>query len=178
MIQNGDPLPATFETRHQRKARREAEERHQRIRAVRDRVSADYAEHHRNTIDNFIIADLGAEEFERRVNARKAELAGQGRLWEHMSPALADNMARSGVRAEIANTLAIISFEAFRQREIPRLLADFELSPTDFGLAGSLTTSDDAPSVPPNALYGPPKDVAPQDEEHPSSEENSSPGTI
>jgi hypothetical protein len=167
LIQNSDPLPASFETRGQRKMRREAEERHQRIRSVKERLTAAYAEHHRNAIDNFIIADLGAEEFERRVDARKTELSAQGGLWEQMSPALADNMARSALRAEIADNLAIISFEDFRQREIPRLLADFELSPADFGLPALATTPDDATSVPPNALYDPPSNVSPKDGETP-----------
>ncbi len=178
LIQNGDPLPATFESRNQRMARREAEERRQRIRAVEERISAAYTEHHRNVIDNFIIADLGTEEFDKRVDGRKMELSVQGGLWEHLSPALADNMARSAVRAEIANTLAIVSFEDFRQREIPPLLADFELSPADFGLAALPTTSDDATIVPPNALYAPPSDVLPQDEGNSTSKEFSSPGAI
>jgi hypothetical protein len=178
LIQRGDPLPGSFETRRQRMMRKEAGERHQRIRTVEERISAAYKEHHWNIIDNFIIADLGVEEFERRVDAQKAELAGQGGLWEHMSSALADNMARSAVRAEIANTLAIVSFEDFRQREILRLLADFELSPTDFGLAALPTTSDGAPSVAPNALYAPPSGVSPQNEEPPTPDDNSAPGAI
>lgn len=178
LIQNCDPLPATFETRHQRKMRLETEERRQRIRVVEERVSAAYAEHHRNAIDNFIIAQLGSEEFERQVDARKTKLSAQGGLWENMSPTLADNMARSAVRSEIANTLSMVSFEDFRQREIPKLLADFELSPADFGLEATPTTSDDTPSASPNALYAAPTDVTPQYEHIPTSEGNSLPGAI
>lgn len=176
LIQKGDPLPGSFETRRQRMMRQEADERRQRICAVEERLSVAYTEHYRNIIDNFIIADLGAEEFERRVDAHKAELAGQGGLWAHMSSALADNMARSAVRAEIANTLAILSFEDFRQREIPQFLADFELSPADFGLDAIPT--DDTSSVSPNALYDAPADVTPQDEQTSASEENSLPRAI
>jgi hypothetical protein len=95
-----------------------------------------------------------------------------------MSPALADNMARSALRAEVANDLAIISFENFRQREIPRLLVDFELSPADFGLEVLPTTLDGVETTHPNTLYGSPDAIQPQNDVPPISEGNSLPGAI
>jgi hypothetical protein len=178
LIQKHDPLPASFQTRRQRQIRQESEERHQRIRAVKDRLTTAYADRRRNAIDNFVIAELGADEFEHRVEARKNELSAQGGLWEQMSPNLADNMARSDVRTEIAKTLSIISFEDFQQREIPKLLVDFELCLADFGLEVPPTTSDGAANTHPNALYATPTEVPPKDMEPPLSKANSSPGAL
>ena len=131
---------------------------------MEQRLSGAYTEHYRNAIDNFIIAELGAEEFEGRVDARKKELSAEGGLWEQMSPALADSMARSALRAEVANDLAIISFQNFRQPEIPRLLVDFELSPADFGLGVLPITLDGVETTHPNSLYGSPGAIQPQND--------------
>jgi len=73
-------------------------------------------------------------------------------------------VVRSTVRAEIANSFAIISFENFRKRELPRMLIDFELAAADFGLAALRTPLADAETTQPDALYGSTDVIHPENE--------------
>lgn len=75
-----------------------------------------------------------SEEFERRFKEHKKELSRQGGLWDRQTrPEFVESMARHAVRADIAKQVAFIPYEDFYQRELPRILADFQLDPAALG---------------------------------------------
>jgi hypothetical protein len=80
-------------------------------------------------LDEFI--DTQQPEFERRVTVRKGELASEGGFWEKTSPELTDAIARNHVRSEMAKDLHLLSFDEFRNRELPQIVANFQIQPSD-----------------------------------------------
>ena len=175
LIRNGDPLPASFETRRQKAERITAEDRRENVGRIQEELKSEYEIFTRQAIDRYIADELPPEECDRRVAAHMAEPANQSDFWKER-PDVAEQFARHAVRAEISKAISLPAYEDFFRRKF--LLADFELSPADFGLKVLPKTSEDATIVPPNALYAPPSNVPHKDEVTHSSEENSSPGAI
>ncbi|MBX9660386.1 MAG: replication initiator protein A [Nitrospiraceae bacterium] len=135
LIKEGNPLPASFETRAKRRERLLAEDRRQKLLVVKDALKSEYDEHCRQVIDRFIAGELPAGEFERRVVARKNELSKQGGLWEtNTRPEFMDTMARHAVRAEIAKSISVIAYDDFYPRRLPALLAELELDAAALGI--------------------------------------------
>lgn len=135
LIKEGNPLPASFETRGKRRERQAAEDRRQKLVMIKDALQLEYDEHCRQTIDRFIAEEFPAGEFERRVEVRKNELSKQGGLWDgNMRPELMDNMARHAVRAEIAKSVSIVPYQDFYHRRLPALLAELRLDPHELGI--------------------------------------------
>lgn len=138
LIQNGDPLPSSFETRRKREARVAAQARNEKLRLLKGVIADKYEEHQEAAVDRFIAEQITTEEFERRVAVRKAELSKQKNLWdgrEFMRSELAEKIARSAVRDKIAREeVPIISFEDFQKRELPRILDELKLDPAELGI--------------------------------------------
>lgn len=125
-IEQGSPLPANFETRQSREARKVSDERRREIARAKEDLTAQYREYRAKTIADFMAAMVSPDEFERRVIARKHELTITGGSMENMLPKLADSMIRSHLRAEIAKEADVLSFEDFSQKELARGGAQFE----------------------------------------------------
>jgi hypothetical protein len=135
LIKDSHPLPGNFETRSQRQVRLSSETRRQKIAVMKSALMAAYEEHCLTMVDEYIARELTIEEFERQVSNRKREQWHQSGLWEQPRPEMIDSMARHEVRAEIAKQVNLVSFEDFRRRELPRILAECQLDPDELGLA-------------------------------------------
>ena len=159
LIRNGDPLPASFETRWQKAERIAAEDRKENLGRIQEELKAEYESFTRQAIDGYIAEELPTGEFDRRVAAHMAEPANQSDFWKER-PDVAEQFARHAVRAEISKGISLLAYEDFSPRELPRIAAKLQLDP-----AQSLpTTSDGAASTPKNALYAPSASVPPQNE--------------
>lgn len=147
LIQKNESLPSNFETRRQRVEREAAADRNRKLNVLKQTLGTEFEEHCRQVIDRYIADQVPAEEFERRVAAQKEEDAKQPGLWAvGRSPDFADNMARHAVRKEIAQDVPPPSYEEFRRRELPRILADLHLDPVELGIEQPPA----APTVPEN----------------------------
>lgn len=140
LIKDGSSLPGNFETRSKRRERQASDNRRQKIAVVKAALMAAYEEHRLTMVDEYIARELTVEDFERRVSAQKKEQSQQGGLWEQTRPEMVDSIARHEVRAQIAKQVNLVSFDDFRRRELPRILAECELTPEDMGLAETQET--------------------------------------
>jgi len=132
-IESKSAIPASFETRRQREARLAGEAKREKLRLIRETLSQEYNEYRRKVLDRFISDEIPIEEFKLRINSRKAALAEQTILGDkRISSELAERIARSAIREEIAKEITMLSFEDFRNRELPRILADLNL-PAELG---------------------------------------------
>ena len=119
---------------------RSADDRREKLRVIKDALIAAYEENRRLVvIEQFIATVITVDEFERRVNIQKQSSSSQGGLWTNQSPTFIDQIARSTVRAEIAKEVNVISFEDFRQRELPHILTELQLKAEDLGIDLSFT---------------------------------------
>lgn len=141
LIEKGDPLPASFQTRREKEEQRIADDRQRKLGVVKNALTVAYEEHRRSVVDRCIEEQLTPAEFERRVVAHKKEHSVQAELWSRsMSPEAVDHMARNAVRAQIAEVVTVLPFDEFRQRELPKILAELQLDPAELGI--------DLPSTP------------------------------
>ena len=131
LIKEGSPLPASFETRIQREERQRKGQRSKDRQRLKSALEQAYADHRKRVINRFIADELGQGEFDRRVEIRKKELARQGSLFEKLAPEQLARFATTDVREEIA---PVVSYEEFRKRELPNVLARLELNAADLGL--------------------------------------------
>lgn len=150
LIETGDPLPPTFETRRKRQQRLANEKRAETMRVLKETLETEYDEYRHSTVEQFINDILSPAEFERRVVAWVADRDRQGDLWTPNSnrPDLIHSLAVRSVRAEVAKEVPMLSFEDFRRRELPKLVRDLGIDPAEFGL--DLTTAPNAPDRSPS----------------------------
>jgi len=133
LIETGDPLPATFETQQQQAARANSEERRRKLHLVKESLTVAYEDYRRSVIDRFINDELTSEEFDKRVSNQLAEISKQPGLWTNRQEHL-KSIARHQVRLQIASNLPMLSEEEFCSRELPRMLNELHLDPTEFGI--------------------------------------------
>ena len=149
LIRNGDPLPASFETRQQKADRLAAEARSKNDTRIQEELKSEYETQTRQAIDRYIAEELPPGEIDRRVTTHMADPANQSDFWKER-PDMAEQFARHAVRAEIAKGVTIPTYEDFSHRELPRIAAKFELHPTQLSpQAGENSTAAEAsPSAP------------------------------
>jgi hypothetical protein len=133
LIKTSDPLPAGFETKRQQADRLAAENRSKNQGRLQEALKAEYEEHGRQAIDQFITEELPPGEFDRRVAAYMADPSNQSDFWKE-KPEMAEQFARHAVRAEISKRVSLPAYEDFYRRELPRLAAKLQLDPTELGL--------------------------------------------
>lgn len=135
LIEKGDPLPASFQTRRDKEQQRIAEDRQRKLGVVKNALTVAYEEHRRSVVERCIEEQLTPVEFDRRVAAHKNEQAVQTELWSRsMSPEAAEHMARNAVRAQIAEVVTVLPFDEFRKRELPKILAELQLDAAELGI--------------------------------------------
>lgn len=180
LIKNGDPLPISFESRSRRAERQAAEDRRLNQGRAQEMLKSRYEEYRRQAVARFMADQLPPEDFERRVEAYKAEMLSQPGFWNER-PEMADQFARHAIRAEIAKEANLLSEEAFRHKELPAIASELDLDPTeldlDAGPPGPLAApagDGQSSSTHQNALNEPISDVQPQGGPLPIPDQNSS----
>ena len=136
LIENNDPLPPSFETRRRRQERKAADAKREKLALIKTILTEEYEKHRSSAIDRFVAEELTTEEFERRVATRKDDLSKQSGLFQNspMRSQFLDQAARGEVRQDIAKEISILPFEAFHQRELPRILEENHFDPAELGI--------------------------------------------
>jgi hypothetical protein len=135
LIQNGQPLPSSFETTRKKRDRIAVDNRRRKLAAIKEALTVAYEEHRHGAVDRYIKEQFPPEEFERRVAAYMGEHSAQTELWNRpRSSEAIDHTARQAVRADIAKTVTVLPFDEFRKTELPKILAELEIDPADLGI--------------------------------------------
>ena len=150
LIQRGDALPASFQTRRQREQRLAAEACRRNQRRVDDTLALAYENHRRAVIDAFITANITPEQLAQRVQTEKDQML-QAEIWATMNPEMLESLAQRLVEEAIAKEVPIISFDAFRRQELPRVIADLQLDPAGYAIEGSSVRPSSEIDMPQNA---------------------------
>jgi hypothetical protein len=176
LIKEGSALPATFETRDQRKVRLAGEDRRKNLARVQELLKIDYEKHCSQMVDRYITELLPAGEFENRVAAYKEETSNLSGFWNER-PGLADQLARHAVRAEIAKEVEIPSYEDFCHRGAPRIASELKpnSAPVSFESREIATAKEERFQ---STLSRPTSVVHPQDHTSSVSDENVSPRAV
>jgi hypothetical protein len=136
LIKAGDPLPTSFETRRQQAERQERQRRGESLRRLEDEMKTSYEDHCKVVLERFITEELGHEEFQKRVERRKAELLHQGGFLDGMSrPEVVDGFAIADVRRSLIT--GVVSYDDFCRRQLPATLERLGLDAAALGLQTS-----------------------------------------
>lgn len=155
LVRKQEPLPATFESRQTRQGRVGAEQRARTMSQVAKLVEERYETFCRAATNRYL-AEFPLAELERQVGLYKADLMSEQGILS--KPEIAEQFARNATRAKIAAQVALPTPEDFRRQELPRILAELQLDPAEFGIE-PLSESDSAGGEPPAALNAPPSNV-------------------
>lgn len=136
LIKNGDPLPSTFETSRDRDARKQSDEKRQRLTMAKQSLEFAYDEYRRAVLDRYITDVLPADEYERIVSEERRAVSSQHGLWTRtLPPETLEQMAVGGARSRIAESVSFASFDEFCRREARRILVDYNIDPTELGIS-------------------------------------------
>jgi hypothetical protein len=136
LIKNGDPLPSGFETSRQRASRRAAEERRSRLRTAKQSLEFEYDEYRRAEVDRYIAEGMPKDEYEALLAEERKAVSSQHGLWSRNLPAeTLEQMAVGGARRRVADRVTFASFDEFCRREARRILADYQIDPSELGIS-------------------------------------------
>jgi hypothetical protein len=147
LIQDGGPLPSSFETRRDREKKIAAQEHRQKLQAIKEELATAFEQYRDGAIDRFIGDELPPGEFERRAAARLKATAPQEGLWNR--PEVLEQTARRAERRRIAEEMGthrFLSYEDFCKRELPAILTSLGLTPAEFPELVQRTMSPSTPA--------------------------------
>jgi hypothetical protein len=176
LIQNGDALPASFESRRQREERLSAENRRRNLKRIEHSLGIDYEKYCRTTIDTFISQKFSSEELEALIRAREDQMLQQD-VWSGMNRELVESLARRLVEGELAKEAPVMSLDTFRRQELPRVLMELSLKPAELGINFQQADTCD-PGIVPEAQNDAPSIVPHEDDVFSVSDQNSSPDGV
>jgi hypothetical protein len=147
LLKSSEPLPASFETRKQRREREEAakaREYEERIETIKELLYFSYKEYVKGMIDRYIKESLPEGEYQKRLAVVSQRLQEQnGRTpWNH-SPETIEHFAVRELREELAQEITMLSFDQYCLSEAPLIRAKYGVDPVDLGIPYSDISKDD-----------------------------------